>query len=652
MQPVFFRTLSLAVLFCLFVTLTQAQRKPMRYGRVDKSELSMTRCEADTTAKAVILGDYGVTELRYSSHRGWHYSYIRHMRVKIFDKDAFDLADYKIYLHSSSSDRERLTSLRANVWTPENGKMEKTKMRRNDSFTEEISDYLSSVNFTLPNIQEGSLFEVQYTIESPFMFTLPTWAFQNKYPTVFSEFRTYIPEYFLYKPLMQGFLTLTDRSVNNRDEEVITIYRLENAPAFKTEPHMNAAINYISKIEHELVNFTSPYGAYQDFSTTWPQLTKMLMESRSFGKLLERSNFFSEEVEMIMAENSEPMDRMIAAYELIQGQMTWNRSNSIYAKGNLRKSWDDKEGNVADINLMLVFMLRELGLEADPVILSTRGNGIINPAQIMINKYNYVVAHTKVGDKSYLLDATQKHTPYYLLPERALNEKGRLICLTKSKWVDLEAFNDNLTHTQSNVKVLPSGSIEARLQRETTNYNRLGLESRYRSYDRVEDFMDKFESDHQGIDLVDFELENFGDWTQPLISNYEFEIPELDNSPKDIIYVNPLLVDRSETNPFRIEKREFPVDFIYPFKRIYDITIEIPEGYTVDEMPRNTRFVIPRRAGSYQTTYELNGDNTIQVHVEMEIGKSVFLPTEYKDLRNFYARIVEEQARNIVLKKL
>jgi hypothetical protein len=54
------------------------------------------------------------------------------------------------------------------------------------------------------------------------------------------------------------------------------------------------------------------------------------------------------------------------------------------------KAYKDKTGNVAEINLMLTAMLRYAGLNANPVLVSTRSNGIA----MFPNRtaFNYVIA--------------------------------------------------------------------------------------------------------------------------------------------------------------------------------------------------------------------------------------------------------------------
>ncbi|MFN2394308.1 MAG: hypothetical protein ABR597_01335 [Bacteroidales bacterium] len=668
--------ITIVLFLAVIVNSVSAQRDPFRYNKIDDEYIEMTQYENDTTAKAVILGNYGVIEIRYGRN-GFESHYMRRIRVKVLDQDAADIANYSLPLYSSGTSRERLANLKAAIYTPENGKVIRTKFKRRDTYEEEISDNLKYVNFTLPNVKEGTVYDLEYTIVSPFLGSLPIWYFQDVYPTVLSELRLYIPEYFYYKPMMGGYLALDERSNDSRQQkfrveweevgfmnkrtkhsanidyiENITILRVNNAPAFKTEPFMNSRVNYLSKIEHEIVNFRMPYGPSTDYSSTWTKLSKQLLESNSFGKALNRSNFLRDEVSKIMETYSDPAERMVAAFSLIQQEMTWNNRNGIYATQSLRKVWDDKQGNAADINLLLVVLLRDLEIDAEPVILSTRSHGMVNPTQIMLSSFNYVVAWAKVGDDEFVMDATEKYTPFYLLPPRCINGEGRLISETHGRWVSLEAYADNTIHTISNITVKPSGSIHVDMSRHKVNYMRLAMDQDYRSFDREEDFLDDFESDHPGMELIEFEMQNRYDWSEPLITHYEYEIPEIDTSPKEVLYVNAMGIDQMDVNPFLSDERLFPVDFTYPTKRTYEINIDIPEGYTVEELPRNVRFNMPGRGGRFVCNYSVNDDNTIQVNVEYELSKALYTGDEYHRVKNFFSRMVEEQARLIVLKKI
>jgi hypothetical protein len=670
------RNLILILLLGLLSSLNlYGQKNPMKYGNIQRQELEMQRYAADTTANAVILGDYGLIEIIYNNTKGFQYHFNRHLRVKILNKDAFELADFNLPLYSYKGNVEKIQVLKAAVYNLEDGKVKKTSFNRRLALEEEAREGLKYLNFTLPNVREGSVFEVEYTIISPFLSSLPVWHFQGEYPVVFSELNLLIPEYFNYKRLMQGFIPMssTRQSTHRRSFEVSweeqdrmgkthryrqnieyianeVFFRIDNVPAFIKEPYMNSHLNYLSKIEHELVTFSWKYGKSKDYSSTWEKLTSNLMESENFGKQLNRTGFISQEANRLKQLYPDTKERMIAAFELIQKEMAWNNVNSMYTRRTLSKAWSDKQGNAAEINLMLVVLLREAGLSADPVLLSTRANGIINPAQIMLEKFNYVIAIAHFDGQSILMDATQKHAPYYILPERCLNDQGRVISTHHGRWVKIDPGQENYEQITSLIKVKPCGSINADITRQYNFYERASFESKYRGFNNEEEFMNHVEASTRGAELENFMMENLNAWALPLSCNFHFSLPAVDSNPKQIIYIQPLLMDRMPSNPFRLEERQFPVDFTYAKKRSFHITIEIPQGYKVEEMPRNARLALSRRGGSYSSSYRVN-DGNIEVKIEMELSKPIYFAEEYTDLRNFFTRIVEEEARTIVLKR-
>ncbi len=671
------KLLKLFTVLLLMSSSAIAQRSPMRYKRIDSDHLNLTRYEADTSAKALVLGDYGVVEIKHDNHFGWHYQFERHLRVKIFDRDAYDIANFKIPLYNQNGERERLTTLKAVVYTKENGKTKKTRFKRKNSYEEAVSSNRSTINFTLPNIREGSVFDLKYTVTSPFLFNLPIWYFQSDYPSLFSELRLFLPEYFTYKPMMQGYLVLDSQESSSSQKKLTieweeslplgetkkhstsfdyienkSLIRIDSIPALTREPHMNNPINFISKIEYELMSIRLPYGKYQDFSSSWDKLNMQLLNHNSFGKELTRAKFLENEVELISENNSLPEDKLMAAFQLIQREMTWDGVNSIYASKKLRKIWDEKQGNVADINLLLVLLLRELGVKSHPVIISTRKHGIVNPSQIMLNSFNYVVALATVNGEEFIVDATDKDNPYYLLPQRCLNGDGRLVSRTNGRWVNLNAHKNYLEKTETALNVKPCGSKLVNISRKQQNYAKIKTIKNYKKFNTQDDFIDDFESKHSGIEIRDFAILNKEDWSEPLITNYEFEVLAPDTISKKVIYLNPMSIDRISSNPFKLEKRLFPVDFIYPFNKKYDISVVIPDGYEVQELPQDFTFSMPNETGSYSCSYSIKNTNTIDVNVEMRINKTIFAVDEYPNLRAFYAKVVEEQAKNIVIKQM
>ena len=661
-----------AFLFTAFITLsffTWAQKPAMKFGKIDPAQLSMKSYDADTSAGALVLGDIGDISLTWDDMNGWRMEYKRHIRVKVFNSTGFDLANFKIEtMEYNSLYKEQIMKLKATSYNLEGGKIVETELEKSNVFIEEISPKERSHNFSVPNIKKGCVFEVEYLLVSDFYWILPDWDFQYQFPALYSELSVSIPEYFRFKTLMKGYIspTTTDSKTYTRNiivrytdgtstnvpyTDMIQKFRFENVPAFRPEPYMNALNNYLAAIEFEFASENFPLRK-RDYTTSWEKISKDLWDDEEFGQQLKRNCPIKEEAELIKVAYSDPKERMIKAFELIRNTMVFNDRYGFYITKTLRKAWEEKKGKAADINMLLISLLKELEIEANPVILSTRSNGILHPAQIMLNKFDYVIAEARIGEETFLLDATDKKLPYTMLPRRCLNGEGRRISQSQAlnDWVKLSGNQPDERMLYAITTVTPDGNISG-------DFNL--METRYFAYDRAaeikkensnDDYATKYEAERPGLFIIEFNVENPDDRLQPLYLKYKAAYNLSDESPKDIIYLNPTLGAGITSNPFIAENREFPVDFINPWSLKIINTITIPEGYQVAELPKSVVYSLPDKLGSYKFTIAANGSQ-IQLMCVLDIKASLILAENYQQIRELYSLIVAKNAEMVVLKK-
>jgi hypothetical protein len=662
-----------AFLFSGLITLSifaWAQKPSMKFGKIDPAQLSMKSYDADTSAGALILGDIGDINLTWDDQNGWRMEYKRHFRVKVFNSTAFDLANFKIKTTEYNSlNKEQIMKLKATSYNLEDGKIVETELEKSNVFIEEISPKERSHNFSVPNIKKGCVFEVEYLLVSDFYWILPDWDFQYQFPALFSELSVSIPEYFRFKTLMKGYISPTNTESKNYTRNIIVRYtngtstivpynymtqkfRFENVTAFRQEPYMNALNNYLSAIEFEFASENFPLKK-RDYTTSWEKISKDLWNDEDFGIQLKRNCPIKEEAELIKVAYTDPKERMVKGFELIRNAMAFNDRYGIYITKTLRKAWEEKKGKSADINMLLISLLKELGIEANPVILSTRSNGILHPAQIMLGKFNYVIAEARIGDETFLLDATDKKLPYNMLPRRCLNGEGRRISQVESQndWVALPADQQNERILYAITSVTPDGNISGEFNLMETRYyayDRAGEIKEENSYD---DYATKFEAKTPGLMINEFIVENLDDRQQPLYLKYKATYNLSDESPKDMIYLSPTLGAGITSNPFIAENREFPVDFINPWSSKIITTITIPDGYQVAELPKSVIYTLPDQIGSYKFTIAANGSQ-IQLMCVVDIRSSQILAENYQQIREFYSLIVSKNAEKVVIKKL
>ena len=121
----------------------------------------------------------------------------------------------------------------------------------------------------------------------------------------------------------------------------------------------------------------------------------------------------------------------------------------------------------------------------------------------------------------------------------------------------------------------------------------------------------------------------------------------------DLIYLSPLLDNYLNDNPFKLEKRIFPIDFIYTQKRMNIITIAIPEGYGVEELPKSMTTNLPDKGLNYTYRCGISPNNKdIQISLSYQVNETLYAPEHYDHIRQFFEFISTKQKELIVLKKI
>ena len=131
---------------------------------------------------------------------------------------------------------------------------------------------------------------------------------------------------------------------------------------------------------------------------------------------------------------------------------------------------------------------------------------------------------------------------------------------------------------------------------------------------------------------------------------YKIAMKEGQNGDAAIIYIGPIMIGRQKDNPFTSPTREYPVDFGEQFNETYSLQLTIPQGYEVEDLPKNISMAMEEKAGKFQ--YQITQvDNKILLNYYLSIDKVIFIPSEYLALKNFFNQVINKQAEQIVLKK-
>lgn len=666
---------SISITLLLFGLCLNAQ--DYKFGKVSKEELEEKYYPKDSSAAAVVLYRNERIWFQYYQKSGFQVVTNVHERIKIYNKDGFDYATKAEQLYKNGTDAENLSGLKAFTYNLVDDKIVKDKLEKSGQFQTSLNKYRNEEKFTLPNIKEGSVVEYEYEIHSPFYYNIAEIALQYDIPIKKEEISIATPEYFVFKPFMKGYLMIQPkystnsgtiniqsksrsqsvRNIQNTkysnsqiDYKVNTVqYNVEHVPALKEEPYVNYMDNYRSAVKYELQYVNFPNAPIKSYTSTWESVIKNIYKSESFGGQLKGNRFFNEELEKLKNASSSQSELALSIFKHIQERMTWNKYFGYYVDKGIKDAYKERTGNIADINLLLLAILQEAGLEANPVLISTRSNGV--PLFPTMEGFNYVIASVQLGEGTVLLDASNKYTKPNLLPTRALNWLGRLIKKDETyETINLSPQSISAENTVMMVDLSSEGKLNGKLRKVYNEYN--AYQFRNTNIAISEDsYLEKLENRNHGMEISDYRIKNKKTVGKPITESYAFNLDNQVDVINDKIYFSPMFFMATEENPFKLNERNYPVDFSYPWQEKYIINVNIPEGYHLLSKPKDISLVMPNNMGSFKYQIMLRG-TSLQLSVDLMMNQAVVGTEQYGGLKELYSKVVEKQVEKVVLTKV
>jgi hypothetical protein len=650
--------LSFAFLFVSIIL--SAQDNSFPFGQVTYRDLNMKMYDKDTSAIAVVLAEFGEAYIENGNDFNLIFEY--HTRIKILKKSGLNLADIEIPLRKADGKKEVLREVKASSFTIENGSMKEVPFAGRNIFTENRNKYLDVKKFAIPNVQAGSVVEFKYTLESPFIFNFRNWEFQSDIPKVSSEYWALIPGNYLYNITLRGFLK-PSRSESQLVKECFTPgggnkadcalykYAMKDVPAFYEEDYMTARSNFISAMNFELAEIKHFNGRVDKVTEEWKDAEQELRVHPEFGVQLKRGkDIVDEHIRTLLTNEFDPLIKARKIYDFIKGWYRWNGSYGKYSELGIKKAFDQKTGNVGDINLSLVAALRYAKLDVEPVILSTRENGLPIELHPVLSDFNYVVAKVNIGDKVFLADATDDFHPFGILPERCLNGKGRVLGEKESYWIDLKPADRAKQISILNLKLDTDGVMRGTLQTSYSGYDAIDQRKKMAAFNSHEEYIRDLDNKLNRIEIKGFEIKNLNDLTNPVVQSLKIEIVAFDDASAGNFMLNPFIMGKWEQNPFRSTSRLYPVDFGIPMEMITVLNLEYPEDFEILNLPDKTALSLPNSGGRFLLEIQ-QLDNKITLNSSLTISRTIFSSDEYAYLKELFNRIIQIQNGDLIFRK-
>ncbi|UOQ76128.1 DUF3857 and transglutaminase domain-containing protein [Hymenobacter sp. 5516J-16] len=423
--------------------LAWAQEVPVRFGKLDAQEAAQLLARpAPDSAAAEVVCDFGQSTIK-GGQDGFELRFERTARLLIRRRPGYEHATVRVVLYHDpkNGNREQIQQLKGITYNLTGKELSKDLLRTEAVFSRKLNDRLDEYAFTLPNVREGSILEFTYVIRSPFLFNLQDWQFQQEIPVRWSEYRVQIPSFYRYKEMTRSYwpfavntsgaapYTTTyrekvqdsygaisagsaDKSYQISTQALTRRWVQQDIPAFRPEPFLTTEHDYLSRVDFELERIQfNPERDPQFVVSSWAQIEKELLEKEDFGQYLQQNSALATAAAALRS-IPDPGARAAAARQLVLQAVGYSGTASLYARATPKRVLETRQGNAAEINLLLVRLLREAGLEAQPLLLSTRSHGRIQTELPVLSQFNYVAAHVILpGNKELVLDATDPTLP-------------------------------------------------------------------------------------------------------------------------------------------------------------------------------------------------------------------------------------------------
>ncbi len=646
----FFKTIFICI--CL-ITVSNALSQEVKFGKITKEELKEKECPFDKDAAAVVL--YGYRNTYLTSNNGVNRLVTKiHERIKIYNKEGFEYATEYINLFKTRSSLESVSKIKAYTYNLENETIVKTSLEKDQIFKTKLSYNYLQTKFTMPNLKEGSVIEFEYTIRSPFIWNIDDFRFQREIPVKKIEAKIRTPKGFNFKATHKGYLNFQPKRKTEHDSRigmpmVINSYELANVPALRKEPFVDNIDNYRSGVAFELTSIEIPGVKNRYFSKSWSDVAKSIGGTDDYKNQLDKSRSFDDELDVLLLGKTDELEKLKLLFKYVKENTEWNGIDGKFFQNGLKKTLKERKGNAADVNLLLVAMLRYAGIKANPFVISTKDNAI--PFFPTLERLNYVIAHAKIGDKEYYMDATEEFGDINVLPIKDYNWGGLIIDNPNENWKHIFKIDvvKSANRYSLGIDINGDGSIGGKYMAALTNHSAYKFRKRMKDKD-IDGRIKEREEECSGIEIEDYKLKNIDSAGGVLSESFSYLTDDAVDVVGDKMYIKPMVFLCIEENPFKLETREFPVDFGFPFINKYRINISIPEGFKVESIPEQAAVALPENMGVFKYMIQ-NNEDKILLSVTFELNKPVISALNYPFLKEYYNQIIKKQSEQIVLFK-
>lgn len=611
---------------------TAQQIKKLTFGKIPVEDLAMTVYSPDSSAEAVVLDD--ILDVYFVVKTQFEFFLDRHRRIKILTEAGISQGTVMIPFYSKDRS-ENISKIKAVITQPDGTSI---KVEKENIFEEERNEYYSVKKIAFPEVKVGSIIEYSYTLESKQIIYPDDLYFQGEIPVRYVQMEFLAP-----KELDYSIITTGNEVIKPQGK----VYVASTLPAIRKEPYMTRKEDYYTKITLQLQSYINNAGFREPVLSSWDIIAKDMNLSESFGVRMNSNNQTSnawKEISASVEALPGKMEKAKFIYDFVVGKVKWDDKYRLYSKKKGDDVLEDKLGSSADINATIINLMRKADLEAYPLITNPRSLGWFNPTFPILNNINNILGCVIIDGKKTIFNGASTHSPFGFLNTNDYNRNG--VLLKKETGEVIEIVTQNLVSTHKfDLKMGVDGKITGTV---SSRYSQVSINDEYAAHlaGELEKNWASRLSHIPELKITDF-TGSLGE--KGFESSFAVEYGE-ETEDADIVYFPTDLYSLFSKNPFKSEKRTFPVDFGNGYSETILIMLEIPEGYVLESLPQNLNISTAGKQISYMMN-STNLGNKVSITRRTNVHNSYILPADYLSIKNIFSQIESKNSDILVLKK-
>jgi hypothetical protein len=618
---------------------------------ISPEELKMTGVPEAPGAPAVIL--YRQVDRDDSNIHTPHET--NYIRIKIFTEEGRKFADAEIPF---VKDSYNIVNIRARTIHPDgsivnfDGKVYEKELVKGRGIK-----YLAKT-FTFSDVQPGSIVEYHYVIDFAEYYVFDShWILSDDLFTKSAKF-TLKPsnEFGLHWSWPNGLPAGAPAPVEAKGVRPLVHMEVNNIAAFLIEDDMppeeamkfRVDFNYTEDVlETDADKFWKKEGKKQNDHVESFVGKKKAMEA-AVGTIVAASDTPEVKLQKIYARVQKIRN---TSYEVEKTEQEQKRAQ-VKGGGNAEDVWNRGYGDGDQITLLFLGLARAAGLEASAARISTRDDHFFVKNVMRGRDLHTFVVVVKLNGKDVYFDPGSAFTPYAMLPWSETNTPGLKLDRDGGTWIttSMPESGESQIERKANLKLTQDGSLEGKL---TVTYS--GLEaSSLRVGERNQDdtTRKKLLEDQVRYAVpaaIEVDLTNKPDWSSAdakLVAEFDLKVPGWLSGAGSHALLPVGIFGAPEKHIYEHTNRVHPLYYHYMSQKVDDVTIELPLGWKVTNLPK------PGGKDAKLLVYTMKADEkngTLHIERRLKIELTMLDPKYYPAVRNFYESVRTGDEEQIVL---